>query len=168
MTGEFIIGPGRGEKFVTRRFNRDMSLKTVTRLSNDWHEAVAGNMNGPNSQFPEPWLLAENSGGFDIIPITNSADLYREGQAMHHCVGARAHSVCEGKAYYYSVCKQQERVATIELVRIDDRVRIGEARGFCNSQVPKEVARAVNRWCRSQWVLCVTPKLADIDSEIPF
>ena len=74
----------QGEQFVHRPFNADMSLSTVTELSAEWHDAVADNMTGPDSEFPEPWCPGGVSGGFDIVPITCSADLYREGKLMHH------------------------------------------------------------------------------------
>jgi hypothetical protein len=77
----------QGEQFIHREFNADMSLVTVTKLSADWHEAVAANMSGPSSEFPEPWCPGGVSGGFDIVPIIRSANLYREGKLLHHCAG---------------------------------------------------------------------------------
>jgi hypothetical protein len=145
----FFCGPG-GEQFVVRAFSPDMSLKTVTKLSSDWHEAVATNMSGPLYEFPEPWCRAGESCGYEIVPIATSADLYREGHALHHCVGTQGHHVQTGEAYFYSVCSQKERVATLELRRRGAGVAIGQLRGSCNSQVPKVIERAVRSWLRSQ------------------
>src|SRR5262249_24311101 len=47
-----------------------------------------------------------------ITPIDNSADLYREGASMHHCVGTYAEEVKAGRYYVYSICRDGERVAT--------------------------------------------------------
>ena len=127
-----------------------MSLATVTKLSRDWHEAVAANMSGPEYQFPEPWCPGGQSGDFDIVPITNSSELYREGKLMHHCVGTYAGRVRCGASYVFSVRKDNERIATLELIKNGASVAIGELRGACNSQAPKEVVRAVKSWLRSQ------------------
>jgi hypothetical protein len=70
----------RGEQFVHRPFKADMSLASVMSLSLDWHDLVAANMTGPNFKFPEPWCPGGIFGGFDIVPITSSSDLYREGK----------------------------------------------------------------------------------------
>ena len=140
----------RGEEFVVRPFSPDMSLNTVTQLSSNWHEAVANNMVGPNYEFPQPWCEAGLSGGYEIIPIINSGDLYREGHAMHHCVGAKGDQVRHGAAYVYSVRKRNERVATLELLRSSGVIEIGELRGLCNGEVSREVVRAVKIWLRSQ------------------
>jgi hypothetical protein len=139
-----------GEQFVVRRFSPDMSLKTVIRLSDEWHEAIASNMSGPNYEFPEPWCGAGRSGEYDIVPITNSAGLYLEGRTMRHCVAARGDAVQGGYNYIYSIRQDQKRVATLELSRSDDSVVIGELRGSCNSQVSPKIQRAVKSWLRKQ------------------
>jgi hypothetical protein len=139
-----------GEEFVTRPFCSDMSLKTVKRLSHDWHEAVANNMDGPNQLFPDPWCEGGLVADYEILPITNSADLYREGRAMHHCVGAYSEEVRQGNAYFYSVRKDGDRIATVELIRNNPCARLGQIRGMCNSVVGDEIKRAVRKWIRAQ------------------
>ena len=79
-----------GHQFVVRPFKPTMSLRTVTKLSAEWHEAVASNLTGPQHAFPAPWFPAARVNGLEIIPIDNSADLYREGAFMHHCIGTYA------------------------------------------------------------------------------
>lgn len=162
----------RGEQFIVRAFSPDMSLKTVTKLSSDWHEAVANNISGPFFEFPEPWCCAGEPCGYEIVPIANSADLYREGHALHHCVGAQGHRVHSGEAYFYSIRRQNERVATLELLRRGSGVAVGELRGSCNSQVPKEIVRAVKSWSRSQGKFRFPKErivaFDALDREIPF
>jgi len=162
----------RGEQFIVRAFSPDMSLKTVTKLSSDWHEAVANNMSGPRFEFPEPWCCAGGSCGYEIVPIATSADLYREGHALHHCVGTQGHRVQAGEAYFYSIRKDKERVATLELLRDHGGVAIGQLRGPCNSQAPKEIVRAVKSWLRSQREFRFPKERVvafdALDDEIPF
>ena len=68
-----------GHEYVVSPFRPTMSLRTVTKLSAEWHEAVASNLTGPQHTFPAPWFPAATINGVEIIPIDNSADLYREG-----------------------------------------------------------------------------------------
>jgi hypothetical protein len=66
--------PAAGREFVVRPFAPSMSLKTVTKLSADWHEAVASNLaEGPNAAFPPPWLPAAKISDYEIIPITTAS-----------------------------------------------------------------------------------------------
>jgi hypothetical protein len=159
----------QGEQFVHRGFNADMPLATVTKLSAEWHDAVADNMTGPDSQFPEPWCPGGRSGGFDIIPITSTAELYREGKLMHHCAGAYAGQVHSGDCYMFSVRKDGERLATVELRRGEACVEVGQLRGPCNAKAPKEVLRGVNLWLRAQRDFRFPRKRTDrlLDDDLP-
>jgi hypothetical protein len=170
IIGHPVLSPAHGEQFVYRPFNADMSLATVTRLSVDWHNAVADNMTGPNSAFPEPWCPGGIFGGFDIVPITGSADLYREGKLMHHCAGTYASQVHSGDCYIFSVRKDRAPRATLQLVRGKAGAAIGQLRGACNAKPSKEVLRAVNSWLRAQREFRFPERTPYrlIDDDIPF
>ena len=145
-----------GKEFVTRKFTPCMSLATVLRLSHEWHEAVADNMTGPQFEFPAPWLPAQTIDGLDFLPITHSADLYREGKLMHHCIGTYADHVRDGKCYIYSIRSDGQRVAAVELISgtnravgDDDRVTVGQLRGPCNAKVAPAIEKATRKWLRA-------------------
>jgi PcfJ-like protein len=138
-----------GHQFVVRPFKPTMSLRTVTKLSAEWHEAVASNMTGPQLTFPAPWFPAATINDVNIIPIDNSADLYREGATMHHCVGTYAEEVRAGRFYVYSIRREGEHVATASLIRDGSSAQLHELRGPCNSPVPKQISVLVGRWLRS-------------------
>jgi PcfJ-like protein len=140
----------RGRQFVVRPFTPSMSFKTVTKLSADWHEAVASDMSGPQFAFPAPWYSAAKIGAYEFLPIDNSAELYREGGAMHHCASAHADQVKNGYAYFYSIRRDGDRVATLALDRHGNKAHINQIRGPCNAQPPKEITTIVQRWLRTQ------------------
>ena len=158
-----------GHQLVVRPFKPTMSLRTVTKLSAEWHEAVASNLTGPQHTFPAPWFPAAKVNGVEIIPIDNSADLYREGASMHHCVGTYAEKVRAGCYYVYSICRDGERLATAGLILIEDRVRLHEIRGSCNAAVPKQINAIVQRWLGAQAPYRAerqNPRLWDVDGGI--
>ena len=133
-----------------RPFTPSMSLKTVTKLSADWHEAVASNMNGPQFDFPAPWYPAAKLGAYDILPIDCSDELSREGAAMHHYVGTYGDQVERGGVYVYSIRRDGERQATLELARNGTKAAVAQLRGPCNNQPPKAIISTVQRWLRAQ------------------
>jgi PcfJ-like protein len=137
---------------IIRPFQSTMSLKTVMMLSAEWHEAVAAGMDGPAAAFPPPWYPVAKIGDYDIVPIDNSAALYREGAAMHHCVGTYTDAVQSGSLYVYSVRRDGQRVATLALTRdpSSTKARLAQLRGSCNAVPPKAVTLAVQRWLRAQ------------------
>jgi hypothetical protein len=149
---DWVCAKGPSRQFVIRPFQSTMSLKTVTTLSAEWHEAVAAGMDGPAAAFPTPWYPAAKIGDYDIVPIYDSAALYREGAAMHHCVGTHSDEVQSGSLYVYGVRRDGERVATLALARdpSSTQARLVQLRGPCNAEPPKAVTLAVQRWLRAQ------------------
>ena len=150
FAGEDFPEPPTGREFVTRPFIPSMSLKTVVKLSSDWHEAVAADMSGPRFTFPPAWYPAAKFGAYDILPIDDSGSLYLEGATMHHCVGTYAPEVKDGGICVYSVRCEGQRVATLALARRGKEAAIIQLRGPCNAQLPKEIAATVQRWLRTQ------------------
>jgi hypothetical protein len=139
-----------GHQFVVRPFKPTMSLRTVMTLSAEWHETVASNLTGPQHTFPEPWFPAATINGVEIIPIDNSADLYREGVFMHHCIGTYADKVLDGRYCVYSIRRNGERVASAGLVLQGARAELDQLRGPYNARAPKQITATVERWVRTQ------------------
>ena len=139
-----------GHEYVVSPFRPTMSLRTVTKLSAEWHEAVASNLTGPQHTFPAPWFPAATINGVEIIPIDNSADLYREGACMHHCIGTYAEQVRRGRYCVYSIRRDGEHVATAGLVLQGARAELDQLRGPCNAPGPKQIIATVERWLRAQ------------------
>jgi hypothetical protein len=68
----FERGDRRAE-FITRRFSPDMSLRTVRKLCQEWHEAIANNMTeGELVKFPAPWIEGADLNGHRVVPINDS------------------------------------------------------------------------------------------------
>ncbi len=147
--GDFVRACKRDEPHVVRRFSPNMSMRTVSRLSADWHAAVQS-AKGPRYTFPRPWCPSGEVNGYEIAPIDSSRDLYHEGAAMHNCAGTYADRVMDGDVYIYSIRRAGERVATLEIVKTDDGVKIGQLRGPCNKPAAKEIAAAARHWLQMQ------------------
>jgi hypothetical protein len=173
---------GSGLEFVTRSFTPAMGLKAATQASQEWHEAVATNADcRQGRELPAPWYPAAKQGGFDIIPIATAADLYREGQAMHHCVATYADRVREGACYVFSVRQSGGPVATVSLVRDGARVLIEQVRGPCNSASTAAIMTAVRQWLRTRPAPAIEPRdqqweelerisraIRDAEDDLPF
>ena len=127
-----------------------MSLRTVLRLSDEWHEAVANYIDTSDTRtFPQPWCDGATINGLKIDPITNPADLYREGKEMRNCVGTYGGAVLAGGRYIYSVTENGKKVATAELINNDGHAKLGQARGPCNAVAPNRAVTALRRWLRT-------------------
>jgi len=165
---------GTPADFITREFVPDMSAATVASLSQEWHEAVAANMQGGDRKFPEPWFSAGKIGDLDVVPITSAADLYLEGKLLHHCVGTYAAAVELGDRYCFGIRAGEKRFATVAFAKKNGRAEIEQVRGPCNAPVPA-IEKVVRAWLRKQprpkWPEPPAKRnlfLEIVDDDIPF
>jgi hypothetical protein len=132
---------------VTRPFSPDMSVRTVRRESDAWHEAISKcKAEASPYKIPPPWYPPGQANGYQIVPLDSVEALYKEGRTMHNCVGSYDRQVAAGNCYLYSVRRDDNRFATVELVRNGASVRTRQIAGPCNAEVPKEITAAVRAW----------------------
>jgi PcfJ-like protein len=129
---------------ISRPFSPDMSMETVRKENEVWHEAIA-NCKASKSDYniPAPWYPAAQVNGYQIVPLDSTEELWKEGRAMHHCAGSYDYRVAAGQCYLYSVRKGDNRVGTVELVRKEGKVKLLQIRAACNAEPPREVKGAV-------------------------
>jgi hypothetical protein len=132
---------------ITRPFCPDMSVVTVRTENELWHDTVAKCEAAKSAyKIPVPWYPAGQANGYRIVPLDSAEELWKEGRAMHHCVGSYDYRVAAGGCYIYSVRQGDNRIATIELARKDGKVVSQQIRAACNDEPPKEVKAAVRKW----------------------
>jgi hypothetical protein len=91
------------------------------------------------------WVLDEGAlGRWSFVELTSGQDLFREGQAMHHCVSGYAPRCASGDSAIVSVRHNGTRRLTVE---ISARTRlVVQARGPCNRQASTAEERAIALW----------------------
>jgi hypothetical protein len=90
-------------------------------------------------------------GDICIVPLTTTAELMEEGEAMAHCVLSYADEAMRGACSLYSVRRDGVRIATLELIRgRAGSLKIAQLSGPGNASVSKEVTRAARRWLRER------------------
>jgi hypothetical protein len=170
-----------GADLVGRPFSPDMSVSTVRTLSAEWHEAVAMAVPESGMDLPPPWRDTATVEGIEIAPLVTAAEIVAEGKAMHHCVRAYIPRVAAGECAIFGARKGDQRVATIEVRRVNRSVQIVQMRGACNAILPKATQELLRRWCRQRnaWrppepkpdrshVFQIRPDEFDFDPEVPF
>lgn len=102
---------------------------------------------------PLPFPAAPHSGNRWIKPIQTPDDLYQEGKAMKHCVGAYVRNVQSGTHFIYHM-DEPERL-TISITMHDGKPRrIEQVAGPCNRPPSKEAREIIDGWflqVASEW-----------------
>jgi PcfJ-like protein len=139
----------RGAQFVTRSFTPNMSLPTVQKLCDDWHQTVSmSKFSGQDTTFPEPRYEGGEIRGYTITPIRSCIELFREGRAMHNCCLTYADRIMSGTCFFYSVTKNGERYATLMIRDEAGQTVLGDLRTVCNGMADRKLKTAVNEWLR--------------------
>ena len=90
--------------------------------------------------FPEPPLPGTDT----LVPIRDSAVLYREGKTMDHCVFSYMEAIRAGRSYIYQMLAPAR--ATLEIVPRGRRWILGQLRGVHNADPGPEAFRTVHKW----------------------
>ncbi len=145
--GEMAIGTqvgGVGFNAPQPAFSmKGRTVPSMLRLMRDWHGSLAGGsatfswarspyqpllfeeLRVDHSELPRRWQMME---------LTDSAQLLREGAALHHCVGSYAYRCYQGVSRIWSLrLWQGEKVRHVLTVEVDPRRRaVVQARGRAN------------------------------------
>jgi len=94
------------------------------------------------------WTLEEEpQSTWSFVELTSGEELFREGQAMHHCVAGYAARCASGHSAIVSVLHNGMRRITVE---INPKTRqVVQARGPCNRPAQPEERRAISLWLRA-------------------
>ncbi len=88
--------------------------------------------------------------GLEFVPLVTRNDLEAEGTAMSNCVGSYHEQVVYGQVMLFSVRRNGERVATVEVGPASTRQRIvvQEMKAKGNRDCAPEVVDIAERWAR--------------------
>jgi hypothetical protein len=133
------------------------TVQSMVRSMGDWHRSLGGGSSGfswVRSPF-EPWTFnepgrddSERPRRWHMMELTNSAQLRREGAALHHCVASYADRCYRGVSSIWSLrLWQGEKVHHVLTVEVDARRRaVIQARGLANRVPSGRSLRLLQDW----------------------
>jgi hypothetical protein len=126
-------------------FNKEMSLQTVFKLSDEWHDRQAAK-EAADVEFPQEWYEGGTVGDFRIEPVRTSAELSQYAYRFHNCVTSYARQVADESCFIYIVFEGDEPKAMLEIENRIDGVGVSQIKGPRNSEVSPELRTAVSTW----------------------
>ncbi|MGD2133994.1 MAG: PcfJ domain-containing protein [Maricaulaceae bacterium] len=86
--------------------------------------------------------------GLELRALATPLDIVNEGAAMRHCAASYITHVAHGRSWLYSVRRDGERLATLELVMNDGRFVLAQIKARRNGPAPAEALHAARRFVR--------------------
>jgi hypothetical protein len=139
------------------------TVQSMLRLMRDWHKSLglasAGLAWAPSPL--QPMLVEEPSPDpsdpprrWQMLELTNSAQLRTEGTALHHCVASYADHCYRGLSRIWSLrFWRGEKVHHVLTIEIDPRRRaVVQARGWANRVASGKPLRLLQEWANRERV----------------
>jgi hypothetical protein len=133
------------------------TVQSILRLMGDWHKSL-GKGKAAFTWAPSPFRplsfeepapdASDAPRQWQIMELTNSAQLRQEGMAMHHCVASYAHRCYRGQSSIWSLrFWQREKVHQVLTIEVDPTKRsIIQARGNANRAAAGKSRRILEEW----------------------
>jgi hypothetical protein len=133
------------------------TVRSLLRLMQDWHRSL-GLANGGLTWTPsplEPMLIEEPSQDasappvvWQLMELTNGAQLRTEGTALHHCVASYADRCWRGASRIWSLrVRRGEKVRHVLTIEVDMKRRaVVQARGWGNRAAAGKALRLLQDW----------------------
>lgn len=133
-----------------------LAWSEIRRAEQAWHDEVLKTRQASGLRWDS--LVPEcEVDGFHIVPLMDGASLWREGQAMRHCVAAYDQRCLEGDVRVFSISQAGKRLATMEIIRLGEtRWRLGQVKGFANATVEQpllQTAEKIRQRYEAVWLL---------------
>lgn len=136
---------------VTDSNQRRIGWSWYMREQAAWHEEVTRRKReAVAKEYWESSLPTQEINGYEVVPLTTSLDLFDEGKDMHHCVGSYANRCKMNESRIFSIRKDGEKVATMELSNLagwdyasrkkhtdGKKWNLAQVRGHCNKEADK-------------------------------
>jgi len=127
-----------------------------------WRETLGIYVHLGEAPLADIWLAAATVEGFEFQPLRSAADLCVEARAMQNCVRLYGLRLRHNRVRLWSVRRQGERVATLEIGygRVDPLLQITQIKGPKNTRVSEEVCWAARKWLHAHDLLATRPEQA--------
>lgn len=133
------------------------TVHSMLRLMRDWHRSLGlGSAGLAWTPSPlQPMVIEEASQDasaqprrWQMMELTNSAQLRAEGAALHHCVASYADRCCQGMARIWSLrLLRGDQVHHVLTIEVDPKRRaVVQARGWANRAATGKPLRLLQDW----------------------
>ena len=135
-------------------WQQTLGLQQASNLAEEWRQNVKLYLELGDGALADNWLAAANVGGFDFVPLSTFADIRDEALAMKHCVRTYARYLTENSSRVWSIRRDGERVATLELCLSSQAPfpNIVQIKMQNNERAPEGIWRSARAWLQSDWL----------------
>lgn len=151
---------------IRKRWTPDVQFQAALSAADDWHDTLLLYVNLGREPITELWLRPAHVCGYDFQPLVSVSAIADEAMAMRNCVRTYGEDVAHNRSRLWSVRKEGQRVATLDLAFCfgDPLPHVIQLKGAGNSKASFEVWWAARQWLNTQDLSRLDPKLKEWDT----
>ncbi|HWA00928.1 MAG TPA: hypothetical protein VG841_11510 [Caulobacterales bacterium] len=130
----------------------EIGLAHAREAAQRWYDNVSLMLAMGERAIDDAWFEPAVIDGYEFVPLRMAQDVLDEARAMKNCLRTYGASLAEGWSRVWSVRRDRERVATVEInfnyaTRL---IALAQVRVLDDKQAPTDVVRVVQRWFLEQ------------------
>lgn len=132
------------------------TLTSMRRLVADWHQQNRYANIGPPKYWEgaayQPWQTEQEGASYQIIQLTNSYQLLKEGTYMRHCVASYVQECMQNQSSIWSLQQQlaDNQWISLTTLEINKRHRIIQAKAKYNASPKKAYIKIIQQWAKQE------------------
>ncbi|WP_229186725.1 hypothetical protein [Bradyrhizobium oropedii] len=132
-----------------------MQIGSALAAADTWRSMIALHVSLGPQPIADMWLQPGRVDGYDFMPLTSTADISEEAEAMQNCLRNYGPYLAHNRSRLWSIRRCGQRVATLRVAaRFDDPLpAIAELNGVRNTVAPREVWWAARQWLHAHDLL---------------
>jgi hypothetical protein len=138
-----------GHRYIVVPWRPEISIDTALCAAKSWFNRVRLVLQLPEGTLTDPWLTPQVVNGFTFEPLLHHADIFAEAQAMQNCADQFAERLALGSCRLFSVKKNNQRIATLEIAQHEREagiLAIRQLKARHNMPAPSDVWQAAYAW----------------------
>lgn len=137
---------------IRQAWSPSLSFESVERLSREWRCNVLFFVEIGDDPIADMWLEPGTVGGFDFFPLRTYADVASEAIEMKNCVRIYGNYIGENMSRLWSMRRDGERVATVEVQFAQESPypHIAQIKLVNDKRAPAGAWRAAQAWLSAQ------------------
>src|SRR5215470_13593904 len=137
-----------GHSLIDRSWMPAMRFGSALSAADHWRTKITLHVNLGCRHVADMWLQPAHVAGYDFQPLASTSAIAEEAEAMKNCLCAYGYSVAHNRSRLWSVRRDGQRVATLNIARRyrDPLPNIVELKAMGNTEAPPDVWWAARQW----------------------
>lgn len=144
-----------GYRLMATPWRHEMGFNAARGAAREWLNRLSADLAFGQRPIAELWLQPGVFEDHDFVPLDTVERIDQEATAMENCLRGYVYDVAGGGCRLWSIRRDGQRIATLEVLRGQPLLQIGQLEAARNAPAPIEVWWLATRWLHQHDLMSV-------------